>query len=43
VLRSLDEESYVLDRVTVHPAVSGGQRVVAPVSDEVGGPVFITF
>jgi anti-sigma factor RsiW len=43
VLRSLDEESYVLDRMTVRPAVSGGQRVVAPVSDEAGGSVFITF
>jgi predicted anti-sigma-YlaC factor YlaD len=43
VLRSLDEESYVLDRMTVHPGVSGGQRVVAPVSDNAGGPVFITF
>lgn len=43
VLRSLDEESYVLDRMTVRPAISGGQRVVAPVSDEAGGAVFITF
>jgi len=43
VLRSLDEESYVLDRMTVRPAMSGGQRVVAPVSDEAGGAVFITF
>ena len=43
VLRSLDEESYVLDRMTVRPAMNGGQRVVAPVSDEAGGAVFITF
>ena len=43
VLRSLDEESYVLDRMTVRPSVSGGSRVVAPVDYESGGTVYVTF
>ena len=43
VLRSLDEESYVLDRMTVRPATSGDSRVVAPVDYEPGGAVYVTF
>jgi len=43
VLRSLDEESYVLDRMTVRPATSGDSRVVAPVDNEPGGAVFVVF
>jgi hypothetical protein len=43
VLRSLDEESYVLDRMTVRPASSGNSRVVAPVDYEPGGAVYVTF
>jgi hypothetical protein len=44
VLRSLDEESYVLDKMTVQPATSRGRaRVVAPVVDESHGPVYVTF
>lgn len=43
VLRSLDEESYVLDRMTIRPATSGNSRVVAPVDYEPGGAVYVTF
>lgn len=44
VLRALNEESYVLDHVTVRPATArGNARVVAPVDYEAGGTVYVTF
>lgn len=43
VLRSLDEESYVLDRMTLRPGTNGDSRVVAPVDFEPGGAVYVTF
>ena len=44
VRRALDEESYVLDRMTIRPATSPGQtRVLAPVDQEASGPVYVTF
>ena len=43
ILKSLDEESYVLDRMTVQPNSSGGSRVVAPVAFGTVGAVYVTF
>ena len=43
VLRALDEESYVLDRMTIRPATSGNSRVLSPVDYEPGGAVYVTF
>jgi hypothetical protein len=44
LLRALNEESYVLDHMTVRPATaSGNARVVAPVDYDAGGTVYVTF
>lgn len=44
VRRALDEEGYVLDRMTIRPATSPGQmRVLAPVEQDATSPVYVTF